>query len=96
MSITSCPFGTSGFECSFVIYIIPAVFVLVALLFRKNVANDTLGMGFSVLGSTIPSLLAYYILFAFFHSFKWSLIAGLLLFFIGGFLLAELIGDGEA
>lgn len=94
--VTSCPLGTSGFECSFVIYLIPAFLVLGALLFRKNVANDLLGQPFSIIGSSVISLICYYLVYGLFHSFKWSLISGIIGLIIGGFVLAFFLPDGES
>jgi len=95
MNITSCPFGTSGFECSFIIYLIPAILFIGILLFRKNIANDSFNAPFSLIGSVVPGYIAYFIVYAIFHSFKFSLLAFLITSLIGGFLLAELLGDGE-
>jgi len=96
MTLTSCPMGTSGFECSFVIYILPALLVLISILFRKNVANDMMDRGFSIIGGSVLSVLTYYILYAIFHSVKYSLGGGIVAMLLGGFLLSNIIGDGEA
>jgi len=93
--VTSCPLGTSGFECSFIIYLVPACLVLGALLFRKNVANDMLDYPFSVIGSSVVGVLAYYIVYAIFHVFKYSLLSGVLGVLVGGFALGFILPDGE-
>jgi hypothetical protein len=93
--VTSCPFGTTGFECSFAIYLLPAVLVLIAILFRKNVANDLLGWDFSLIGSGVIGVIGYFILYGIFHNIKLSFIGGLALLLIGGFFLAPILGDGS-
>ena len=100
--ITSCPFGLSGFMCSFV-YLIAGGLAILAILFRKNVANDALNMPFSLIGSIAGAEAGFIItggiisLFSpgDFNIIKFGLIAGLGGMMAGGFLLANLIGDGE-
>lgn len=95
MGISSCPFGTSGFECSFVVYLIPAMLVLGALLFRKNIANDLLAFPFSVIGGSVGGVLIYFVVYASFHVFKYSVLGGILGILVGGFALSNFLGDGE-
>ena len=94
--VSSCPFGTSGFECSFVIYLIPAVLVILAILFRKNVANDVLDIPFSIIGSGVSGVLVYYIIFGIFHSFKYSVLGGVIGLIVGGFIAGQFLPDGES
>ena len=94
--VTSCPFGTSGFECSFLIYVIPAILVIGAILFRKNVANDVMGHSFSIIGSSIAGVLCYFVMLGIFHSSKWAIIVGVVALVVAGFLTAPFIGDGDA
>ena len=94
--ITSCPLGTSGFECSFIIYILPALFVFLGLIFRRSVANDLLDWRFSVIGSSAAAILGHFISYGLFNNLKISLVTGIVLFFIGGFGLGEILPDGEA
>lgn len=94
--VTSCPFGTSGFECSFSIYVIPAVIVIIAILFRKNIANDILDYPFSLIGSSVVGVIAYYIVYGLFGVMKYSLLAGIVGLLIGGFVLGTFMPDGES
>ena len=96
VNVTSCPLGTSGFECSFVIYLIPAFFIMGAILFRKNIANDVLDMPFSIIGAGAGALIPYYVVYGLFHSFKFSLAAGIVGLLVGGFLAGHFLPDGEA
>lgn len=73
-----------------------ALFVLGALIFRKSVANDSLGKGFSVIGSSLLSILSFLVVNNIWNNIKISFVVGLLFWLAGGFLLAEVIGDGEA
>jgi len=88
-------FGTDGIV-NHLTLIFAAVYVLGALLFRKNVANDLMGYPFSVIGSSALSILLFTILNIFIENFKIPLAISLIGFFVGGFLLAPLIGDGES
>lgn len=87
-------FGNKDALIGSVELIIGAFFVLGALVFRKSVANNALGCGFSVFGSTIPGILGFIIANNFFSTPKFPVLIGLVLFFAGGFLLSEIIGDG--
>lgn len=90
----SCIGDLKGFECSFS-YILGALLVMIAIMFRKNIANDLIGTAFSVIGGSIGGLVVYIsILFAF-GSLKWAFIIGLAGMLIGGFLSGNILGDGE-
>jgi len=74
-----------------------AVFVLGAFIFRKSVANDMLDREFSVIGSSALGILTFLILdVAINLSLKFCVGLGLIAWAVGGFLLAPIIGDGEA
>lgn len=94
--VTSCPLGTSGFECSLVIYLIPGLIVLAAILFRKNIANDLLDMPFSLMGSGALGVLSYYIIYGIFQNLKWAVLAGVIGLLAGGFLAGMFLPDGES
>ena len=87
-------FGTEGL-INHITLLISAAFVLGAMLFRKNVANDIMGFPFSVIGSSAGSILLFIVFDNMFNSIKIPLATGLIGFFAGGFLLASIIGDGE-
>jgi hypothetical protein len=70
-------------------------FVLGALIFRKSIANDLLGMNFSLIGSCVCSILAFIVMDNLFHIMKFSFGVGLICWLLGGFLLANIIGDGD-
>lgn len=74
---------------------IGAAFVLGALIFRKSVANDMLDRGFSVIGASVGGILTFLILNNIFDNLKICIGIGLVAWAAGGFLLAEIIGDGE-
>lgn len=53
-------------------------------------------MPFSIIGSAGGSIIAYLIVDNIFHALKFSVLAGLIAFLAGGFLVSNWIGDGEA
>lgn len=74
-----------------------AIYVLGAFIFRKSIANDSLGMGFSVIGASALSCIVFIIVKAATDwSIKYAFVIGLVAWVVGGFLLAEQIGDGYA
>jgi hypothetical protein len=73
-----------------------AIFVISSFIFRKVVANDYLDMDFSIIGSNIPAVISFIIMQNVFDSVKWSFAVALILWLLGGFLLASIIGDGQA
>lgn len=73
-----------------------AIFVLGAFIFRKTIANDSMGQEFSVIGSSAAGFIGYIIFNNILSSTKYAFLIGLLAWGIGGFLLAPLIGDGES
>ena len=75
---------------------IGAIFVLGSLVFRKSVANDLMGYDFSIIGSNVPGILAFLIANSFIDNIKYPVMIGLVCFFLGGFSLAEIVGDGTA
>lgn len=89
-------FGNNNALIGSIDLIFGAVFVLGAFIFRKTVANDMMARGFSLLGSTIPGILAYLVASSFLSSLKYSVGIGLIFWAVGGFLLAEILNDGWA
>lgn len=75
---------------------IGAIFVLGSLIFRKSVANDILDRGFSVIGSCTLGIITYLIINGLFDNIRLSIGASILACGVGGFLLAEIIMDGES
>lgn len=74
-----------------------AIFVIGALIFRKSVANDMMDTGFSVIGASAAGVIGFILCSAVFDfSLKISVVIGLAAWAAGGFLLAEIIGDGYA
>ena len=73
------------------------IYVLGAFVFRKAVANDALDMGFSAIGASAASCLVFIIIKSVTDlSIKFNFVFGLIAWVIGGFLLADVIGDGWA
>lgn len=74
-----------------------AIYVLGAFIFRKSVANDMLDMGFSVIGASACSCLAFILVKSITDwSIKIPFAIGLGVWIAAGFLLANVIGDGWA
>ena len=88
-------FGNNALIGSLELFIV-AIFVLGAMIFRKSVANDMLDRGFSVIGASVGGVLSFLILNGIFDKLKLSIGVGVACWVIAGFLLEELIGDGEA
>ena len=88
-------FGSEGIINPYTL-IFAAVFVLGALVFRKTVANDSMGRGFSFIGASVGGILGYMIIDLSIGSLRYGVGLGLILWLVGGFLLADVIGDGEA
>lgn len=74
-----------------------AVYVLGAFIFRKSVANDMLNTGFSVIGASASSCIAFILIKTLTEwSIKIPFAIGLGVWIAGGFLLADVINDGWA
>jgi hypothetical protein len=72
-----------------------AIYVLGAFIFRKSVANDMLDMGFSVIGASACSCLAFILVKSITDwSIKIPFAIGLGVWIAAGLLLAPVIGDG--
>jgi hypothetical protein len=73
------------------------IYVLGAFIFRKSIANDQLNMGFSVIGASACGCIAFILIKSLTEwSVKYPAVIGLAAWAVGGFLLAEIIGDGFA
>lgn len=88
-------FGNTGIIGS-IDLLIASILVLGSFIFRKSVANDILGMPFSIIGSTAPSIILFIVFNNIFSTIKYPLIIAIGTFLLGGFLLGDLLGDGEA
>jgi len=88
-------FGTEGI-INHLTMIFGAVYALGGLIFRKSVANDLLNMEFSFIGSLSFSMITFIILDLIFNNIKILVVGSLIMWTIGGFLLAPIIKDGEA
>lgn len=72
-----------------------AIYVLGAFIFRKSVANDMLDMGFSVIGASACSCLAFILVKSITDwSIKIPFAIGLGVWIAAGLLLSPVIGDG--
>ena len=90
-------FGNKNALIGSIDLLIMGVLVLGSLVLRKTVANDLLDMDFSVIGSSVLGSIVYLLMDKLIHlSMRLSAGIGLLAFIAGGFLLAPLIGDGQA
>jgi hypothetical protein len=72
-----------------------AIFVLGAFITRKTV-NDSMGRGFSVIGSSAAGCLTYIIMDSVFGVMKYSFGVGMIAWLAAGFFLCDLIQDGES
>lgn len=88
-------FGTTHGLITSITLVLAAVFFLGGSMFRKNVANDTLSMPFSLFGSTGAGLLVY-IIFSQFLPVKWGVAISFIAFIAAGFLIGNIVGDGES
>jgi len=88
-------FGTDGL-INHVSLLIGAAFILGSLMFRKNVANGLMDFSFSPIGSSACGILTFIVMDNMFNSLKWNLLISLIVLLVTGFLLAPIIGDGEA
>lgn len=89
-------FGNSDALIGSVDLFIGAAFVLGSFIFRKSVANDMLGRGFSIIGSNVAGIIAFLIMSNVFDVLKYSVGVGLIAWLLGGFLVGDLINDGQA
>ena len=72
-----------------------AIMVLGSLILRKQI-NDNMGRGFSIIGSSVCGILTYLLVSNIFNVMKISVGLGIVAWAAGGFLLADIIGDGES
>lgn len=89
--------GTSGFECSFGVWLVMGAIFLATAMFRRLVANELLNMPFSLIGAAIASELAYAITFIVSgHNYKISVVIALAFMIAAGFLIGDKFGEGES
>lgn len=89
-------FGNKGALIGSLDLFIAAILVLGAFIFRKSVANDLIDRPFSIIGSCVPGVIGFIISHHIFSSLKFPIVIGIFLWLVGGFLLGDLIGDGNA
>lgn len=90
-----CFAGFTGFDCS-ILWIIMILLFFAAAIFRKNVAEEILDMGFSLIGGTIAGAITFIVMMYITHSMKWGSIVGFIGVVIGGLVGAQFLPDGES
>ena len=89
-------FGNTDALIGSIDLLIGALFVLGAFIFRKSVANDSMDQSFSVIGASAAGMITFLIAKTLTLPIKYSVLIGIVAWGVGGFLLAPIIGDGEA
>jgi hypothetical protein len=91
-------FGTNG-ALSFLMnpmsLLFAALFVLGAFITRKAV-NDQMGQGFSVIAAGAGGFIGYVIMDNIFHTLKFSVGVGFIVWAAAGLLVGDLLGDGQS
>ena len=90
-----CFAGFAGFDCSILWMIMIGLF-FVAAIFRKNIAEGILGMGFSLIGSIVIGVVVFVVMAYITHSMKWSGLIALIGVIAGGFIGSTFLPDGES
>jgi len=90
-----CFAGFEGFDCSILWIVLVGLFFATAL-FRKNIADEILGMDFSLIGGIGFGSIVFIAMLYITHSIKWSGITGLIFVVVGGFVGASFLPDGES
>lgn len=90
-----CFAGFEGFDCS-ILWIILILLFFVAAVFRKNIADELLGMDFSLIGGTGGGAIIFIIMIYITHSMKWSGIIGLIGVVTGGLIGAQFLPDTDS
>lgn len=90
-----CFAGFAGFDCS-ILWIIMILLFFVAAIFRKNIAEDLLGIDFSLIGSSVGGVILFVAMAYITHSMKWSAIIAVGGVLLGGFLGATFLPDGSS
>ena len=91
-------FGNKNALIGSIELLIMGLYVLGAMIFRKSVANDMMNVGFSVIGASGLSCIAFVTFHAIFTEWaiKFPVAIGLVGWIIGGLVFSEIIGDGWA
>lgn len=89
----------AGFELgvmgSFSMAWIGMVILVFLIFFTRKWIGEEMGIGFNILTAFIGAILPYLIVVTITCEFKWALMAGLVGFIVGGFLVGQFIGSGD-
>lgn len=93
------PMTCGGFDKSFMggcsmAWVGFAILVFAGLIARRQLAEE-LGLDFNVIGAFIGSLVTYLVVISIFGSWQWSLGAGAIGLFIGGFGIGFFTGGSD-
>jgi len=86
---------TEWADCTLLWVSIVALFFLAAV-FRRQVADNLLGIDFSLIGSAGAAEVIFLIMIFITHSLKWSFLLGLVGMLLAGFLTAPFMPDGSS
>jgi len=89
-----CFAGLGGFDCSLA-WIIMIVLFFIAAIFRRQIADGLLGVGFSLIGATILGEAAFIVSLYLFEGMKMPFIFGTIGVIVGGFIGTIWLEDGE-
>jgi hypothetical protein len=84
-----------GWNCSLFWIVIILLFFITAI-FRRQVAENLIGIDFSLIGGTISSVGVFILISLIFGSMKWGFIFGIIGAIIGGFLLVPFFPDASS
>lgn len=93
--VFGCFAGFSGFDCS-ILWIIMILLFFIAAIFRKNIAEDLIGVDFSLIGSSVVGIIVFVVMTYITHSIKWSAIIAVAGVISGGFIGATFLPDGSS
>jgi len=84
-----------GIEPCFMVWVTVTLLFFICALFRKWIAEETLGIEWSFFTSVAFALLLFIIIAYATKSIKWSLLVGLMGMLAGGWLGAKFFESGE-
>ena len=79
-----------------IVMIVATVMILGGFIFRKVVANESLNVPFSLIGSCAGGILSFVLVYNIFHTIRWAVLVALIVYFGLGFLIGDAMGDGES
>ena len=94
MATLGCFAGFEGFDCS-ILWIIMVLIFFLAAITRRQIADQLLGMDFSLIASSILGELSFVIVIIITKSYKFGLLAGIVGLLAGGFIGSKFLG-GES